>query len=83
MNLFLHGSEQQVLVIHERRIQEAMRANQLRQMRGHKPHGMIVALNNVRNFIALMLISAGEHVRQEPVRRPDLDAKPLKAARQA
>lgn len=80
MNYIHYGS---IELIHKQRLQDVMRANQLRQARGNKPHGMIIVLNNVRNVVASLLISAGERVRQEPVRRSELDAKPIEATRQA
>lgn len=80
MNYIHYGS---IELIHEQRIQDAIRADQLRQASSKKPHRITIALTNLRNLAATILIAAGEHVRQEPVRRPELDAKSTKATQRA
>lgn len=75
--------EQQVHAVNGHRLREAMLAEQLRLASGERPGRVRAAIDNVRGSIGGMLIAAGENIRKEPVRRPEVDADPVDAVRHA
>jgi len=75
--------EHQALDRHSERLQKVMLTEQLRAAGIERQSSAAIIVNRLRGAIGNMFIAAGERLRQEPVRRPELDRAPLKTARQS
>ena len=83
MHASLYEIEHQVHAVNGKRLRDAMLAEQLRLANGERSGRLSAAIAGVRGSLGSLLIAAGESLRQEPARPPEVDAAPVDAVRHA
>lgn len=68
MYTHLHGLEPHVRAAQSRRLDEALKIEQLRQAKGTRQNRLATVVSNLRFAIGTLLITTGERIRREPTR---------------
>jgi hypothetical protein len=84
MNPIAYGCEQQVHVMYARRLEAAIHAERIQLARGEREGRLAASVDRIRAAVGAMLISAGERIGQEAMRRRErkLDAERYDTVRQ-
>jgi hypothetical protein len=69
MQSTLHTLEAHVQAVTTRRLQEALRAEQIRHATANEPRGIPRIITNIRVAVGMSLIAFGERLRSEPAAR--------------
>lgn len=69
MNSYLHALEAHVRAVNSRRLEEALKVEQIRLALANQPRGVNRIIASVRSFVGEILINAGKRMVAEPAAR--------------